>query len=120
VERVRALAPEGIDAVLDLAGKGVLEESVTLVGDRDAVVTIADPDAGRLGVRYSRGLVERVPIPEVFAEVLPLVLDGRIQVPVARRFALVRAAEAHRFCDEGHPGGRIALVVGEEEPARES
>jgi NADPH:quinone reductase-like Zn-dependent oxidoreductase len=120
VERVRALAPEGVDAVLDLAGKGVLEESLALVGDPSAVVTIADPDAARLGVRYSRGLVERVPMPEVFAEVLPLILDERIRVPIARRFPLVRAADAHRFCDEGHPGGRIVLLTGEEDAARAS
>ena len=42
VERVRALAPDGVDAVFDLAGKGALEDSITLRGGTDRIVTIAD------------------------------------------------------------------------------
>ncbi|MCW2899934.1 MAG: NADPH:quinone reductase, partial [Streptosporangiaceae bacterium] len=113
--RVRALAQDRIDAVLDLAGNGVLQDSVELVGDPDAVVTIADPRAERFGVRYARGLLRRVPVPEVFADILPLVLAGAVRVPIAARFPLSGAADAHRFSEEGHPGGRIVLMVDEEQ-----
>jgi NADPH:quinone reductase-like Zn-dependent oxidoreductase len=111
VGRVRAAAPDGIDAVLDCAGAGVLPESVELAGDPAAVVTISDPAAARVGVRYARGMVSRVPLPEVCADLLPLLLAGTIRVPIAARFPLERAADAHRLSERGHPGGRIVLVV---------
>jgi acetyl esterase len=109
--RVRAVAPGGVDAVLDCAGAGVLPESVELTGDPAAVVTIADPAAERVGVRYARGMLSRVPLPEVCADVLPLLLAGAVRVPIAARFPLERAADAHRLSEGGHPGGRIVLVV---------
>jgi NADPH:quinone reductase-like Zn-dependent oxidoreductase len=42
VERVRALAPDGVDAALDVAGSGVLPELIGLAGGAEHVVTIAD------------------------------------------------------------------------------
>jgi NADPH:quinone reductase-like Zn-dependent oxidoreductase len=42
VERVRAAAPSGVDAVFDAAGKGALEDSITLRGGTDRIVTTAD------------------------------------------------------------------------------
>lgn len=111
VERVRVLSPAGVDAVLDAAGRGVLADSVALTGRPEAVVTIADRGADRAGVRYSRGLETRVPMAEVFAELLPLLVDGRLRVPVAVRLPLAEAAQAHRVSEQGHPGGRIVLLV---------
>jgi NADPH:quinone reductase-like Zn-dependent oxidoreductase len=42
VERVRVLAPDGVDAALDVAGSGVLPELIGLAGGAEHVVTIAD------------------------------------------------------------------------------
>jgi len=42
VERVRALAPDGVDAALDVAGSGVLPELIELAGGPERVVTITD------------------------------------------------------------------------------
>jgi NADPH:quinone reductase-like Zn-dependent oxidoreductase len=117
VGRVRAAAPDGVDAVLDCSGAGVLPESVELAGGPAAVVTISDPAAEQVGVRYARGMVSRVPLPEVCADVLPLVLAGTVRVPIAARFPLEQAADAHRLSEQGHPGGRIVLVVRGEQPS---
>ncbi|MFC4943005.1 NADP-dependent oxidoreductase [Pseudonocardia sp. GCM10023141] len=117
LERVRALAPDGVDAVLDAAGRGVLPGSIALAGGPDRVVTIADRrDAGALGVTYSRGLVSRVPMAEVFAELLPALRSGGIVVPVAVHLPLADAARAHRISEGGHPGGRIVLTVPSAQP----
>jgi NADPH:quinone reductase-like Zn-dependent oxidoreductase len=40
--RVRALAPDGVDVALDVAGSGVLPELIELAGGPEHVVTIAD------------------------------------------------------------------------------
>ena len=42
VERVRALASDGVDVALDVAGSGVLPELIELAGGPQRVVTIAD------------------------------------------------------------------------------
>jgi NADPH:quinone reductase-like Zn-dependent oxidoreductase len=54
VERVRALAPAGVDAVFDCAG-GVLPELIAIAGDTARVVTIADFTAADHGVHMSHG-----------------------------------------------------------------
>ncbi len=115
--RVRALAPDGVDAVLDAPGRGVLADSVALAGDPARVVTIADPDAERLDVHYSRGMVRRLGMREVFAEVLPLIVSGRLRVVIGAQYPLSDVAAAHRLSEGGHPGGRIVLLVGQWSPA---
>ena len=56
VERVRALAPDGVDSALDVAGSGVLPELIELAGGPEHVVTIADfGGAQEHGVRFSSG-----------------------------------------------------------------
>jgi hypothetical protein len=54
--RVRALAPGGVDAALDVAGSGVLPELIELAGGPERVVTIADfGGAQEHGVTFSSG-----------------------------------------------------------------
>lgn len=56
VERVRALAPDGVDLALDVAGSGVLPELIGLAGGPEHVLTVADfAGAQEHGVRFSRG-----------------------------------------------------------------
>lgn len=114
--RVRALAPQGIDAVVDAPGKGVLAASVALTGDPAKVVTIADPEAAAHGVAYSRGMVHRLGVREVFGPALPLLTAGRLRVVIGAEFPLHEAAAAHRLSERGHPGGRIVLFVGQPTP----
>lgn len=53
-ERVRAAAPQGVDAVFDTAGKGVLPLSIELRGGTtERIVTIADSAAAAHGVTFS-------------------------------------------------------------------
>lgn len=73
VERVRALAPQGIDAVFDVAGKGALPDSVTLRGDKSRIVTIADfAGAKELGVPFSSGGPDSPRSPEFLASMAAL------------------------------------------------
>src|SRR4051794_33802213 len=51
VERVRELAPDGVDLAFDVAGKGGVPELIELTGDPAKVVTIADFAAAELGVK---------------------------------------------------------------------
>src|SRR5262249_4237392 len=57
VERVRAITPDGVDAALDVGGRGALPALVQLAGGTERVVTIADyPGAQATGVTFSGGM----------------------------------------------------------------
>lgn len=110
VDRVRALAPQGIDAVFDAAGKGALPDSIALRGGPERVVTIADPKAAEYGVLFTGGGEGMTPPAEV-AELARRVAAGELTVPIAARYPLADAADAQRLSDTGHAGGKIVITV---------
>jgi NADPH:quinone reductase-like Zn-dependent oxidoreductase len=110
VGRVRALAPDGVDVALDVAGSGVLPELIELAG-REHVVTIADfAGAQEHGVRFSSGDAGRAV--HALAEIGELIESGRFSLPVAQTFPLAEIAQAHRVSEDGHVRGKLVLVVG--------
>ncbi|AKZ60268.1 putative oxidoreductase [Streptomyces ambofaciens ATCC 23877] len=106
VERVRELGR--VDAALDLAGSGVIRELVELTGDARKVISIADLDAPRFGVRFS-GVAGSVP--EALAEAVGLISRGKLHIPVEKSYGLAEAAAAHIDSQAGHTRGRRVLVV---------
>jgi NADPH:quinone reductase-like Zn-dependent oxidoreductase len=110
VERVRALAPEGVELALDVAGNGVLPELIELTGDAERVVTIADfLGARERGVRFSSGDAGRAV--NALDEIGELIESGRFSLPVAKTFPLAEIAEAHRVSENGHLRGKLVLLV---------
>ncbi|TDT35258.1 NADPH:quinone reductase-like Zn-dependent oxidoreductase [Streptomyces sp. BK208] len=109
VERVRALAPEGVDAVFDAAGKGALEDSVTLRGGTDRIVTTADFRARELGVVFAEGPQRRSAAR--LAEIARQAADGRLVTTVGAAYPLAQAAQAQQASDAGHNRGKIVLTV---------
>ncbi len=111
VERVRALAPDGVDAALDVAGSGVLPELIELAGGPEHVVTIADFNGAREhGVAFSRGDDGRAL--HALAEIGELIESGRFSPPAVQTFRLSHVAEAHRVGEAGHVRGKLVLLVG--------
>jgi NADPH:quinone reductase-like Zn-dependent oxidoreductase len=109
--RVRALAPEGVDAALDVAGSGVLPELIELAGGPEHVVTIADfGGAQEHGVRFSSGDAGRAV--HALAGIGELIESGRFSLPVVQTFPLAEIAAAHRVSEDGHVRGKLVLVVG--------
>lgn len=111
VERVRALAPRGVDRALDAAGHGALPALVELTGDPDRVLTISDYEgADQAGVRFSGGAgAERAW--GALRQASELIEAGRFRLPIAQTFPLAEIAEAHRISETGHPGGKLVLTV---------
>ncbi|GAA4386691.1 NADP-dependent oxidoreductase [Tsukamurella soli] len=113
VEQVRALAPDGVDVALDVAGSGVLPQLIELSGDSANVVTLADFEGSHEhGVRFSNGFTDGHGF-HALAEVGDLIEAGRFWLPVDRVFPLAEIADAHRVSEGGHVRGRLVLVVGE-------
>jgi NADPH:quinone reductase-like Zn-dependent oxidoreductase len=109
-DRVRAIAPAGVDLALDVAGSGVLEELVRLAGDANHVVTVADViGAQQTGVRFSRGDTGRATY--ALAQVARMASAGRFFVRVGQTFPLAEVAEAHRVGEAGAVRGKLVLLV---------
>ncbi len=109
-ERVRALAPGGVDLALDVAGSGVLPELIELAGGPEHVITVADfAGAQQYGVRFSRGDAGRALY--ALAQIGDLIESGRFSLPVGQTFPLTEVAEAHRVGEAGHVRGKLVLLV---------
>lgn len=111
-DRVRALAPGGVDAALDAAGGGALPALVELSGGAERVVTIADyAGAQETGARFSGGMGTERAI-HALTEIGPLIDSGRFSLPVAEIFSLEKIGDAHALSQDGHVRGKLVLLVG--------
>ena len=107
VERVRAIAPDGVDAVFDTAGKTALADLISLVPEPAKVVTIANFAPGDSGVQLTTGRSPRAN--QALAETASLLQSNKLVVKF-QTFPLDRAAEAHAISQNGHIRGKLVLV----------
>ncbi|MDO3701813.1 NADP-dependent oxidoreductase [Micromonospora sp. C28SCA-DRY-2] len=108
LDRVRAVAPDGVDVALDLFGGDALEVSAQLMDRPARLVSTADPDhVTRLGGSY----LFVKPSTADLSLLAGLVDAGRLTVHVARTFPLAEAAAAHRLVQAGHVRGKVVLEI---------
>jgi NADPH:quinone reductase-like Zn-dependent oxidoreductase len=110
VERVREIAPGGIDVAFDTAGHGVLPALVELTGDPNLVVTIASYDAADYGVHLTSGNGGEARVWEALDQAAELYEARQFHLPVEQSFPFDQAAEAHRVSEGGHVRGKLVLV----------
>ncbi|GAA2157858.1 NADP-dependent oxidoreductase [Kitasatospora kazusensis] len=106
-DRVRALAPDGVDAAFDLVGGGAVGVSAELVADPRRIASITDYGVVALGGHY---LFVR-PDAADLTELGRLADEGKLTVPVASTFPLAQAASAQALNAEGRTRGKIVLLV---------
>ncbi|MFF1452523.1 NADP-dependent oxidoreductase [Streptomyces sp. NPDC058274] len=106
-ERVRALAPQGVDAAFDTIGGDTLRISAELLAPEGRLASIADPDVVGHGGRYY--FVR--PDADDLRHLSELAEQDVISVHVSETFPLERAAEAHRLNQEGRTRGKIVVTV---------
>jgi len=106
-DRVGALAPNGVDAALDTAGKGSVKDLIEITGSPQKVVTIADFGAAALGVNITSATSAYQALPKA-AE---LAEAGKFTVAIDSEFPVSDAAKAHERSQGGHLTGKIILQV---------
>ncbi len=107
-ERVRALAPEGVDVVLDYVGGDALDSVPQVLRDGGAVASITDARArDELGGHY----VWVRPDAADLTELARLGDEGLLRPEVAEVFDLADAADAHRASQSGHVRGKVVVRV---------
>lgn len=115
-DRVRAAAPEGVDAALDLIGTDeAVDVSLEFVADRARIVTIAAFARGlELGIKVIGGAPGADPGTEIRnaarLELAQLAVDRTLRVFVTQTFPLADVGDAHRAIMSGHVTGKIALI----------
>jgi NADPH2:quinone reductase len=115
-ERVRALAPGGVNAAIDLIGTDeAIDVSLELVGDRNRIASIAGfKRGGEEGIKLLGSGPGADPGTDIRAaarlELVDLVSAGKLDVMVAARYPLAEVADAHREILTGHTSGKIVLV----------
>ncbi len=115
-ERVRDLAPGGVDAAVDTAGGDeALDTSLALVADRDRIVTaVASRRAFDSGVTVIGGAPGADPGTEIRdaarLQLARLAEEGKLRVVVAGVYPFAEAGAAHRALATGHAHGKIVLA----------
>ncbi len=113
-QRVRDLAPGGVDVALDTVGTDeAVQVSLAVVSNRDRIVTIAAaPKAKEFGFRAIGGGSPASAIyrDSVRGRLITLAAEGKLVVPVARTFPFAEAVAALQLLKSGHPGGKLALI----------
>ncbi len=110
-ERVREIAPDGIDAALDASGRGdELPVSVELAGGPERVLTITRFSDVPDGVIVHQGGAMGDG-PRALREIVALIGEGRLQVPIAGTYPLDDAAAALDASEHGHVAGKIVLIT---------
>lgn len=119
LDRVRSLAPDGVDVVLDGAGTlDALEASLSLVHDRRRIGEIVVKEwreefgisafsaskPGYLSDNDIRLRHEAVPYAAALAA------EGRLALEISHRFSLEDVAAAHRLSESRHVRGKIVLL----------
>ena len=113
LERIRQLAPGGMDAALDTVGTDEAADVSLALVPKDRIVTIAGAQrAAREGYAARGGgqANSRAFRDAVRPALVRLAADGLLVVPVARTYPLEQAADALAFLAQGHPGGKLALL----------
>jgi NADPH:quinone reductase-like Zn-dependent oxidoreductase len=105
-DRVRALAPDGVDVVVDFIG-GVLDTTLAVLKDGGRHGSIVDGDVAAKGGLYAWVRPNGADL-QALAD---LADEGRLTVPVAQVFPLEKAAEAFRTSQGGHVRGKIAIEI---------
>jgi len=106
-DRLRALAPDGIDAAFDTVGGDALRASAETLAPDGRLASIVDTEVFSYGGRYA--FVR--PDADDLAHLAELAEQGIVTVHVDRVFPLAETAAAHRLNAEGRTRGKIVVTV---------
>lgn len=109
LDRIRAAAPDGVDAFVDNFGDGYVDLALELGVAKERINTIVDvAGAARTGVK-NEGMLGSANA-GVLTELAKLVAAGDLDVPIAASYPLTEVRAAYRHLMRRHTRGKIVLV----------
>jgi NADPH:quinone reductase-like Zn-dependent oxidoreductase len=111
-ERLQATAAEAggkLTALIDTVGQGYVPLAIELGISPERIDTIVDFEAGpRYGVHTDgAGAASTV---ETVEQLVQLIVDGKVELPIARTFPLDEVRDAYALLEGSHPPGKIVLI----------
>jgi NADPH:quinone reductase-like Zn-dependent oxidoreductase len=109
VDRIREVTDGHVDAFIDTFGGGYVQLAVEELGvTPDRIDTIIDWDAAqRYGAKTEASAAGASA--DVLAELARLIDEGRLEVPIAKVYALDDVRDAYRELEQRHTRGKIVL-----------
>lgn len=104
-DRVRELAPEGVDAVVDFVG-GQLDTTLAVLRDGGSHASVADPSVLQHGGEW----VWVRPDGADLTRLAELAAAGSLSVEIAGTYGLEQVADAFRASQDGHTRGKLVIV----------
>lgn len=105
-DRVRALAPDGVDIVADFVG-GVMDATLASLAEGGVHASIADPAVLGAGGQWMWVHPDAADL----AALADLADQGKVAVTVAASFGLDQVPDAFALSREGHTRGKIVITV---------
>ncbi len=107
--RIRAAAPDGVDAFVDTYGPPYVDLALALGVPPARIDTIADFErAAEVGAK-TEGSVDGSTT-EVMSQLAELAATGKLDVPIAATYPLDRVQDAFAELEQGHTRGKIVLI----------
>ena len=108
-DRIREVAPDGVDAFIDTIGGGYVELALELGVAADRIDTIADFSApAKYGVKAEGNAAGASA--ETLTQLAALIEEGALEVPIAATYPLDQVREAYTELEHNHTRGKIVLV----------
>lgn len=108
-DRLRAAAPNGIDAFIDLYGPEYVQLAIDVGIPPGRVNTvIAREKARQLGANTDGSMAATNT--HVLADIAGLVTSGQIDIPIAATYALEHVRDAYAELEHHHTRGKIVLI----------
>jgi NADPH:quinone reductase-like Zn-dependent oxidoreductase len=107
-ERIRQLAPEGVDGLFDLIGGQALAAVAGLVKDPAKLVSVGSPAAAE---QLGGAAIRRDRTTRVLNEVARLAAAGKLDPQVTQVVPFAEAPAAIAAVESGHPLGKVVLQI---------
>jgi len=118
----------GVDVILDMVGGDYIDKNIRALADDGRLVNIAFQKGSTATIDFMRVMLKRLTITgstlrirsndvkeriarAIEAQVLPLVVSGKIKVPIDGTYPLAQAGEAHARMESSAHIGKIVLTV---------
>ena len=108
-DRLKAAAPNGIDAFIDLFGPEYVQLAVDLGVSVDRIETIVSRQKAQEVGAKTEGSGD-ASTTEVLSEMAGLVASGQIEIPISATYPLERVRDAFAELEQRHTRGKIVLI----------
>ena len=104
--RLRWVAPDGVDLILDLVGGDALREVAELATSHDRIISSADP-----ATVTELGGTALIRTAEALEKITSVIEYGLVDPHVTALYPLDRAGEAIAAVEDGHVAGKVVIAM---------